>query len=163
MDSRDAIRQSMGIADMVAQGYLGDLEDADLLIRPVDGANHIAWQLGHLINSENQLVGSIRPGSMPELPEGFAEQYTKETASVDDPAKFHTKDQYLQMLKDQREATLSLLDQLSDEDLDQPAPEQFREHFPTVGHIMALQAIHTTMHAGQWTVLRRKLGKPVLF
>ncbi len=163
MDSRDTLRRSLEIADMVALSYLEDLDDADLFVRPVEGANHAAWQLGHLINSEHQLMNGIRPDSMPALPEGFADKYSKETAGIDDPSQFHTKAEYFSLLKQQREGTLSLLDKLSDEDMEQPAPEQFRSHFPTVGHIMCLQAIHTTMHSGQWTVLRRKLGKPVLF
>ncbi len=161
MDSRGAIRQSIELADMIADKYLGDLEDADLFIRPVEGANHPAWQLGHLISSEHRLMNGIRPGSMPALPEGFIDKYGKETSAVDDPAQFHTKGEYLSLLRQQREGTLKLLSELSDEDLDAPAPEMFRARFPTVGSIMALQAIHTTMHAGQWAVLRRKLGKPV--
>jgi hypothetical protein len=27
--------------------FLSDLSDADLLVCPVEGANHIAWQIGH--------------------------------------------------------------------------------------------------------------------
>lgn len=163
MDSRDAIRQSLGVADMVAASYLEDLDDAELFVRPVEGANHTAWQLGHLITSENRLMEGIRPGAMPALPEGFADKYTSDTSKSDEPGEFHTKQEYLQLLKQQREATLEVLEQLSDEDLDQPSPEQFRKMFPTVGAILTLQAAHTLMHAGQWTVLRRKLGKPVLF
>jgi hypothetical protein len=34
---------------------------------------------------------------------------------------------------------------------------------PTLGHIFLLVANHTLMHAGQITVVRRLLGKPVLF
>jgi len=115
-----------------------------------------------LISAENQLMSAIRPGCMPELPAGFNETYTKETAGSDDPDKYLSKDEYLRLLKEQRQGTFQLLESLSDEDLDAPAPERMRERFPTVGSIMSLQAIHTMMHAGQWSVLRRKLGKPVV-
>jgi hypothetical protein len=37
------------------------------------------------------------------------------------------------------------------------------KHAPTLGDIFLLLATHTMMHAGQFTVVRRKLGKPVLF
>ena len=131
MDSRAAIRQSMEIADMVANSYLSDLDDADLLVRPVEGANHAAWQLGHLISSENQLINSLRPGSMPDLPEGFSDKHNKETAKVDDPAQFLKKDEYLQLLAQQREATIKVLEQMSDENFEEPSPEMFREHFPS--------------------------------
>ena len=40
-----------------------DLSDADLLVRPAPSANHIAWQLGHLIASERNLVEAAAPGS----------------------------------------------------------------------------------------------------
>ena len=73
MNAREAIMQSLAMPDMVYKGYLGDLSNEELFLRPVEGANHIAWQLGHLINSERSLIESVCPGSMPPLPEGFAE------------------------------------------------------------------------------------------
>ena len=37
--------------------YVQDLADADLLLRPVPGINHIAWQLGHLITGSKKMLG----------------------------------------------------------------------------------------------------------
>ena len=34
---------------------------------------------------------------------------------------------------------------------------------PTYGHVAALIPEHTAMHVGQLQVIRRRLGKPVLF
>jgi hypothetical protein len=34
---------------------------------------------------------------------------------------------------------------------------------PTVGHVMMPLPVHVGMHLGQIQVLRRKLGKPVIF
>ena len=34
---------------------VSDLSDAELLVRPVPQANHIAWQLGHLILQDSRL------------------------------------------------------------------------------------------------------------
>ena len=77
--------------------YLGDLDDADLLVRPVEGMNHIAWQLGHLISSERGMVEAIRPGSCPPLPEGFEANHDREDTTSDDPARFLSKDDYLDL------------------------------------------------------------------
>jgi hypothetical protein len=112
MTGKDAIRTALMGTQQVLSWYISDLSDADLLVRPAPNANHIAWQLGHLINSEKGLVGKNVPGATyPELPAGFADQHSK----------------------------------------------------PTVGAIFLLESNHTLMHAGQFTVVRRKLGKPVLF
>ncbi len=76
MNARQAIKESMNTSNMIVHAYLEDLSDEELLVRPVEGANHIAWQLGHMISSEHNLTEMTCPGSMPPLPEGFANKYT---------------------------------------------------------------------------------------
>ncbi|MBS0262574.1 MAG: DinB family protein, partial [Planctomycetes bacterium] len=113
MNSRNAIQLSIDCANMICQAYLSDLTDADLLVRPVPGINHIAWQLGHLIVSEHDMLEAAFPGSMPALPAGFAEKYTKESSRLDSASAFHTKDVYLKVAAEQREGTLKKLSSLS--------------------------------------------------
>ena len=148
MNAKDAIRTSIAGADMVVDMYLEDLTDAELLVRPVPGTNHIAWQLGHLIQSENDMIEMVSPGVMPKLPEGFKAKYGKETAEIDDPKAFHTKAEYLKLLKEQRAGSLVALDKVNDTDLDKPSPEALRAYFPTVASIFTLQGSHRLMHAG---------------
>jgi hypothetical protein len=162
MDTRGAFFAGMNLGEYIVQAYLGDLSDAELLMRPTPGANHIAWQLGHLISSEQTLMEGIAPGTMPPLPAGFAEKHTKETTQVDDPRAFLTKAEYLKLKAEQRSAARAAIAKFTDADLDRPAPEKFRKMFPTVGVVVALIGMHDIMHAGQWAVLRRKLGKPIV-
>jgi len=163
MHAKDTIHASMDLSSMVFEGYLADLEDAELMNRPGPGCNHLAWQVGHLIASEANLLGSICPGKAIDLPEGFAEAHSKETADCDDPSKFLTKDAYLELMKKSRDATKAALAEVSDEKLDEPAPEHFRSFCPTVGHMFVLIATHPLMHAGQAVPVRRQLDKPILF
>ena len=95
MSISQTIKVIMDTPTNIVNGYLGDLSDEDLLVRPVDGANHIAWQLGHLIMAENHMMNQVCPDCMPPLPEGFAERYAKETATENDPAAFHSKAEYV--------------------------------------------------------------------
>ncbi|MFN0195606.1 MAG: DinB family protein [Planctomycetaceae bacterium] len=163
MNSKDAIKYAIGMGDMITQAYLGDMTDAELMQRPVPGINHVFWQLGHLIHSENQMIEAVCPNSMPKLPEGFGVQHSKESSSSDDPAKFLKKGDYLKLMAEQRAGTLKALDSLSDADLSQPSPERMQGYAKTVGEVFAMQGMHWTMHTGQWAVLRRKLGRPPLF
>jgi uncharacterized damage-inducible protein DinB len=98
-----------------------------------------------------------------ELPAGFAERYTKETASINDPAKLGKKDDLLALFDKTREKTCTWAAALSADDLAKPAPEKMRQMVPTVGHVLLLLPAHAGMHVGQIQVLRRKLGKPLLF
>ena len=162
MNTQETLLATQMTSATVIKMYLDDLSDADLMRRPGPGCNHIAWQLGHLISSECGLLESIAPGSAPALPKGFKEQHHKDQAGVDDPTKFCTKAEYLELFDTVQAATRTLIGKLSDADLDAPAPEHFRSMFPTVGHIVVLIASHPLMHAGQFAPVRRALGKPVV-
>ena len=74
MHAKDIIKSNIEMGHFVCMGYLADLTDADLLRRPAPGANHINWQLGHLIVAENYHSNLASGGKMPPLPAGFAEE-----------------------------------------------------------------------------------------
>ena len=69
----------LSIQDLLADSYaknlemvkmtLADFSDAEMLVRPVPGANHANWQLGHLVVSEVHIIGALG-AKMPELPAG---------------------------------------------------------------------------------------------
>src|SRR5580704_11933736 len=113
MNARQAIRLGIDSANMICQGYLADLTDAELLVRPVPGANHTAWQLGHLLVSEHEMVETAFPGSMPALPAGFMEKYTPDASKLDSPGAFHPKSVYMSVYEQQRGGTLKALEKQS--------------------------------------------------
>jgi hypothetical protein len=157
------------IADVCARNLellkwtLADFSEADMLVRPCAGANHGLWQLGHLINSEVFMVNACRPGAGAELPAGFGDRYSPKTAGVDDPKALGTKAELLELLGKVRAATIRWIGSLNEAEMSRPGPEMMREFAPTVGHIAMLMPDHLLMHLGQLQVIRRKLGKPILF
>jgi hypothetical protein len=160
MDLKDGVRTQFKVADFFVESYLSDITDAEMLKRPAKGANHIAWQLGHLISAETRLAEAAKPGGMPALPEGFAERHSKETAASDNPKDFLTKDEYLKLAKTVREGTLKVLNSLSASDFDKPpASNRVPPFVKTAGDCLVVAAGHWVLHAGQWVVLRRELGR----
>ena len=162
MDVKSAIKETFGISNMVLSSYVGDFTDAELMRRPGPGCNHVAWQLGHLISSECGLMNGIQAGSAPQLPAGFEEKHSKENIGSDNPADFHTKQEYTDLASKVHDAVITLLDAYPEKKLDDPSPEHFRGMFPTMGSMFLLIVTHSMMHAGQIVPLRRALGKPVV-
>ena len=162
MNTKDAIKSAMDLSHMVLTSYISDLSDADLLQRPAEGCNHLAWQLGHLLAAEVDLVNMVCPGKGAELPAGFAEAHAKENCASNDPQQFKTKQEYLELFQKVRAATVAALEGLSDAELDNPSPERMRQFVPKIGQFFTLIGTHPMMHAGQFVVVRRKLGKPIL-
>jgi uncharacterized damage-inducible protein DinB len=162
MNAKDVLKTALKANHEILAKYLADLSDADLLVRPVSGANHIAWQLGHLIATETRLVGMIAGGKPPALPAGFAEQHSKTAAASEATTGFRTKAEYLGLYNQVREATLAALANLPETDLERAVTGEVARIAPTVGALFFLAANHEMMHAGQFAVTRRKLGKPIV-
>ncbi len=160
--AKNLLHQVAEMGHWLVTAYVQDLSDADLLVRSVPGANHIAWQLGHIVGSTAQMLGELGC-EVPVLPDGFAEAYTAETAALDAPARFATKPEYLALLDQMKTAILAAIDATPEEDLDKPGPESMREYAPTIGAGLAVLGNHWIMHSGQFVPIRRKLGKAPLF
>jgi uncharacterized damage-inducible protein DinB len=164
MNAKEVLKTSLQSTQNLLNWYVEDLSDADFLARPAPGANHIAWQLGHLIEAEGGLITQfVAPGTYPALPPGFKEKHTKETANAEPPKGFLSKAEYMNLFNQARGVTLAVVDKLTEADLDKPTAGNMAKFAPTFGAILVLISNHTLMHAGQFSVLRRKLGKPVLF
>lgn len=163
MNFHDAIRSALSGADFLSHRYLDDLTDEEIMVRPVPDANHLAWQLGHLIAAERHLVEAAAPGSMPELPAGFVECHTKATAPSDNPADFLTKSEYLELAQSVRAATLKALDSLLPADLDKPVEGRVPPFVKRAGDCFTTIGNHWALHAGQWVILRRKLNRERMF
>jgi hypothetical protein len=144
--------------------FVSDFSDADLFVRPVPNANHTAWQIGNVIVGDQYMVTSQLPDvPFPELPAGFAELHGPDGAKKDGPEGFLTKAEYLALFDKVRAATITALGGLKDHELDRPTTGQMASYAPTLGQMFILASDHTLMHAGQFSVIRRCLGKPVLF
>lgn len=158
MNAIRVLESSLKFTQGLLSMFLNDLSDADLLVRPIPEANHIAWQLGHLVTSECGLGKHLADAKYPALPPGFAELHGKEGSKKD--AGFLTKAEYLDLFNKARAATIAAVGKLSEGDLDRPTGWDIA---PNLGALLLLMSDHIGMHAGQFTVVRRKLGKPVLF
>jgi hypothetical protein len=159
MNSKAAIKICIDTADMVCGAYLGDLTDSEMMQRPHPACNHINWQVGHLIVAEHQMMSKAQGYSMPPLPAGMAEMYSKETQGSDDSSQFMTKSALMATMQEQRAGTLKILDQISEADLDTATGIDYA---PTIASLLSMQGSHWMMHAGQWVIVRRNLGKAVL-
>ena len=163
----------MGAIDIVAKdvtnsfnmlkGHLADFSDADMLVRPVPGANHANWQIGHLIGVEVKACALAGAAGAPTLPDDFKDRYGKDASQGDDPAKFLPKDELLKLMGQTTDALSKWAASLTADDIAKPTPPPFNGFAPTLQDLALMIGGHRTMHLGQIQVIRRKLGKKVLF
>ncbi len=162
MGPKDAIGLTLDMSDRIIKRYLDDLSDADLRLRPVDGMNSIALQMGHLIAAERMFVEMVKPGASPELPAGFAETHDLKKAGKDD-SRFGGREEYIKLWDAQRAATKAALAGVSDADLDDTCEGKLPQFAPTIGAIFTMAGVHALSHSGQFVAVRRMLKKPIAF
>jgi len=162
MSPKDAIRHGIKSSEHIINAYISDLDDSDILVKPLAGMNHIAHQLGHLISAERHFVELVQPGSSPELPAGFNEAHCKEAGQSDDTSKFLPRAKYQELWAAQRKATLAALENVPEADLDKADLEKYPSFAPTVAALFGMVGTHALMHCGQFVAVRRKLGKPIV-
>jgi len=160
VDIRDAFITNLKTSAMVCRTYLDDLTDEEAMQRPHPKCNHINWQIGHLIASENGMASACG-GEIPALPEGFAEKYSKETGGSDSASDFVPKSELMKIAVAQHEAVVKVVGGMSDEDFDKPGPESMRSYAPTMGALVNMMGSHWMMHAGQFVIVRRQLGRDI--
>lgn len=158
-----ALKAVFHTPDIAWKMYLEDLTEEEMMHRPCEGANHIKWQMGHLMMSDHRMASLVFPGQMPDLPDGFQERYAKETAENNDPSAFDSKEELIRICEEQRAALFAALEQATEEELDRETPEEWQFFGPTMGYVIAMMPTHWMMHAGQWAVIRRQLGRKPLF
>jgi hypothetical protein len=161
MDPRQLLSNGLTKTFERLKQHLDDFSDADLMTRPVPAANHANWQIGHLAGIEVKACNQL--GLKIDAPADVGARYAKDLASSDDASKFLKKDELIKILGETNAALSSWIGSMPPEDLSKPAPEPFRQWAPTNAALASLFPGHTAMHIGQIQVLRRKLGKKVLF
>lgn len=163
MTGKQVLLNGMEFSSKLMKMVVEDLTDADLLVRPVPGANHIAWQWGHLISAEHRVMSGLG-FAMPPLPDGFLKYHSKPGAASDSADHFQTKAEYIRLYAEQRAASRKYLEEMDDTRLAETLPEgKFPPLFNTVCDIFYMLGAHMAFHAGQFSATRRKLGKPVAF
>jgi hypothetical protein len=155
----EIVRGKVGMLKM----HLADFSDADMLARPAPNANHAAWQLAHLAKLEVIVTNLVAPGTQLPIPSRMDSAQGKEAAKSDDASRFPTKDELLNLLEVANNAQVAAIAKMTDADFEKPAPDQFKSFAKTMGALLLMGPSHFMMHIGQIQVLRRKLGKPVLF
>lgn len=164
MQAKDIVKIALTSTKENLAMYLGDFTDAELKVRPVPTANNTAWQLAHLCTAETFLLGDQLPGAQyPDIPAAIAELGSDRAGKTDPAGGYLTKAQYLDCFNKLRDATIAAVGKLADVDFDRPTTNMMAKYAPKLGDLLILTANHTLMHGGQFTVVRRALGKPVVF
>lgn len=125
----------------------------------VNGGGHTLWVLGHLAYIEALVIRGFmlaKPNPLAEWEDLF-----DGTNTTGDLSQYPPFDQVLAKCREMREWTITILDSLSEADLDKVSanvPEGYEDTFGTYRLCLQYVADHWYMHRGQLADARRAAG-----
>lgn len=143
--------------------YVGDLSPREMVHRPTPQGNCAAWLLGHLTLIDRLVLNEVGRGSvaLPELPAGFEHRFSQKPGCPQ-ASEFGDVGLLAPTFAQHRDLLVELARATPPADLDRAI--SFKHPlFQTIGQLLNFGGLHTSMHAGQISSIRRSLGKPALF
>jgi uncharacterized damage-inducible protein DinB len=123
--------------------------------------NHALWFAGHMATSDNFFLSLVAPDKTRPLPD-FQANFGMGSQPTSDPAAYPTPESVQATMHERRQALLSALEVMSDDDLAKKTPDGAPEFLPDVASVFELAVWHEGQHRGQLSVARRALGhKPL--
>ncbi|HEX8342648.1 MAG TPA: DinB family protein [Tepidisphaeraceae bacterium] len=131
------------------------------LHRPVSGANCPAWIVGHLCVVE-RIGCCVAAGREPPLPDpDFEKRYARDDYAPK-AARYEDVEKLLPTFDQYRGVIVDAVARMPLEKFSQPLKDP-HPLFKNVGEMMAFLPMHTMLHLGQLSTIRRSLGYPPLF
>jgi len=159
---QEAIAYSLRSSKTMFHRYLDDLKPEEFQHRPCLGANNASWIVGHLTCVDRAQLERLEAKPLPELPEGFKERFaTTRAAATGTVADFGDPGDLLRYFDEHRDLFIKTIEHLPATVLNSPPPFD-SPLFADRGESLLFVGLHTTMHLGQLSIIRRSLGRPPL-
>jgi uncharacterized damage-inducible protein DinB len=138
--------------------FTDDLAPQEWLHRPCAGGNCAAWIVGHLALTDRMTMKRLGNEYMPPLPDGFEARFARDE-NAPKAGDYGDVSLIVPTFDAQRDRLIQVVQECSEAKLSQPL-EKPHPMFATLGGLVGFMALHTAMHVGQITIIRRSLGKP---
>jgi uncharacterized damage-inducible protein DinB len=155
----EPIVYSLSFSRGAVRMFTEDLTPQEMLHRTAPTANCAAWLVGHLTLTDRGMLKRLGVTDLPPLPDADFEQRFSRDAGCPQADAFGDVSTLLATFEAHRDRLIALATSLTPAQLDQPLDKP-HPRFKTVGELLAFMSLHTCIHAGQLTMIRRGLGRP---
>ena len=163
MEVKDTLRAISNDARGWLKSWARDFTD-DEARQPIGDSrapNPLAWQLGHLACTEEDVAGLFAAGPVPAplVPESVRAACSTGGPTPTGDTEFPPLAELWTLLERTHERLLEVLDTASPAELDRP-PREANPYFQTLAQGIYEAALHENYHVGEIAALRKTLGKP---
>ena len=155
----EAMAYSLKASQLFLHLMVDPLKPADYTAQPIEGINSIAWILGHLTLIDRRMMTGLEIADMPTLPDGFETKFTTTKAAATTQSGLGDPREILALFDRHRDQLIRGLATVDPGLFGKETPVR-RPTFADRGEATLFMGLHTAMHAGQVSAIRRALGYP---
>lgn len=153
----DAMAFSLRASKLFLHRIIEGMKPEELLAQPLPELNSIAWMFGHLALVDRRQLKWLGVTELPALPEGFEARFkTTGTAAVAQ-SDLGEPSEIIAIFDTHRDALIAALPSIDPSFFAQPT-EVIRPWFADKGEATLFMGLHTMLHVGQISAIRRALG-----
>ena len=157
---QEAIAFRLKTSKIMFHRFIDDLKPEEFNHRPCLGANSAAWIVGHLASGDRSLLERLGTKNLPEAPAGFFDRFkTTKAAATGTQADFGPAQELVRLFDLHRDLLIENIKKAPLEKLTEP-PNIQNPFFTDRGESLLFMGLHTAMHLGQLSTIRRSLGRP---
>lgn len=153
----EAIDYAMRASKIMVHRFVDDLKSSDFEFQPAPGANCVAWILGHLALTDRRSLAWLGVSDLPELPSGFDEMFPKTGQKAGVQSGFGDPKAIVAAFDAHRDRLIAALKAVDPAKFLEP-PSFQSPMFSDKGEGYLFMGLHTAMHMGQVSAIRRSLG-----
>ncbi len=160
-DLKTAALGAFNFAAYTTDKTLEGFDQSTAFETPADGGNHAAWIAGHLARTYDWILD--RYGRSAILDPVYAEIFAAGKDVEADRSKYPPFADIVSALKERRQAVADWFSALPEEKAASELDEEARMFGQTFAGMMGALGAHENFHAGQLSVVRRKLAMDRVF
>jgi hypothetical protein len=156
----DLISGSCRMAKFLLHRMVDDLTPAEFDHQPVPGANSAAWTVGHLAVTLRRVAERLGATGLPEVPPDLLAKLTTTKQAAGDQSGLGDPAVLVRLFDTCSDKLFEAVGAVPAEALAGPSslPIAFAGNHAEA--LLLVGGLHTAMHTGQLSTIRRSLGKP---
>ena len=155
----EAMAYALCVSKVMLHRFVDDLKPSEFEFQPCDGANTAAWVLGHLTLVDRRSLAWLGVTDLPPLPDGYEQRFPTTRAKAGAQSGYGDPAELVRLFDAHRDRLIEAV--LAADPARFAEPPAFQTPmFADKGEGMLFMGLHTAMHTGQLSVIRRMLGYP---
>jgi uncharacterized damage-inducible protein DinB len=161
MTPNDLLAAGIRMSTASIHRMTNDLTPEEFLHQPTPGANCAAWIVGHVAMTLHRCLGRIGVANLPPVPDDVAAKFQVTKAAAGKQDALGEPEKLISMLDDRSERLQAAFLKLPPDAL--TAEMEFQAPGATNrAEMLLFLSLHSAIHSGQISTIRRSLGKPPL-